>query len=49
MNISFTEYKGVVILVRESGYSQVYEFNGVEYQRFYEVTYAVDIWLEENQ
>ena len=46
MNISFTEYKGVLIVVKESYYGQVYEFNGVTYQRFYEVTHAIDLWLE---
>lgn len=49
MSISVTEYKGILVLVRESSYSRVYEFNGVEYQRFYEVTHAVDLWLEKNK
>lgn len=49
MSISFTEYKGLVIVVKESYYSQVYVFNDVEYKRFYEVTHAVDIWLEEGK
>ena len=49
MNISFTEYKGVVVIVKEGYYSQVYEFNDVEYKRFYEVTHAIDLWLEKKQ
>ena len=49
MNVSFTEYKGLVILVKESYYGQVYVFNAVEYGRFYEVTDAVDLWLEKNK
>ena len=49
MNVSFTEYKGLVILVREFSYGRVYEFNGVECGRFYEVTHAVDLWLEKNK
>ena len=49
MKINFTEYKGLVIVVKESYYGRVYEFNGVEYKRFCEVTYAVDIWLEEGK
>ena len=46
MNISFTEYKGVVVIVKEGYYGQVYEFNAVTYLRYYEVTYAIDLWLE---
>lgn len=45
MNISFTEYKGVVVIAKEGYYGQVYEFNDVEYGRFYEVAYAIDLWL----
>ena len=49
MNISFTEYKSVLIVVKESYYGQVYEFNDVTYQRYYEVTHAIDLWLEKNK
>lgn len=49
MNISFTEYKGVIVIVKESEYSRVYEFNDVDYKRFYEVTHAIDLWLETNK
>lgn len=49
MSVNFTEYKGLIILVKESYYSQVYVFNDVEYGRFYEVTHAVDLWLEKNK
>jgi hypothetical protein len=49
MNISFTEHKGVVVIVKEVYYGQVYEFNDVEYGRFYEVAHAIDLWLEKKQ
>ena len=45
MKTRFAEYKGVLIVVKESYYGQVYEFNDVTYLRYYEVTHAIDLWL----
>lgn len=45
---SFTEYKGLIIVIKDCYYGQVYLFNDVEYKRFYEVAFAVDRWLESN-